>query len=244
MGTGPEERIFSEQEVSQILNRAVELTEQQSERGYAPGITRQELERIAKEVGVSPNALLQAISELQGSVSNTKGTFHLSEEFERVIEGEMDPDMFDVILEDLKPLANAGQPHASQIGRKLSASIWTGISQAKIDVTARNGRTKLVVKSNSLYQGLMTLYPAVFGALISVGVLADHGKASMGVAIGGLILGAGVAAFTALTRLGHRKAEKIANDLRSRIAETLQTGSDLAQGTSESEVIRQQLGGA
>jgi len=238
-----EDRVFSEQEVSQILRRAVELTEAGADKAYAPGVTVAELERIAAEVGVSSRALAQAILE-QGAEPTKKGVLNLTEEFERVVAGEMDPSQYDVILDGLKPLSNAGQPHASQIGRKLTASVWTGFGQARIDVTSRNGRTKLSVKSNAFFQGLMTLYPAFIGSVIAIAASADKGMAAVGLSIAACLVTVGGFAFTALTRKGHRRAEKIADDLRTRIADTLSTGSTAEQPetTEEGQTLQQRLG--
>lgn len=238
-----EERVFSEQEVTQILRRAVELTESGADKAYAPGVTIEELERIAAEVGVSPRALSQAILE-QGMEPSKKGVLNLTEEFERVVAGEMDPSQYDVILEGLKPLSNAGQPSASQIGRKLTASVWTGFGQAKIDVTSRNGRTRLSVKSNAFLQGLMTLYPAFIGSVIAIASTADKGMAGIGLAIAAVLTSIGGLAFATLTRKGHRRAEKIADDLRSRIAATIDSGStaEPAQTVEGEQTIQQRLG--
>lgn len=50
-------RIFSEQEASEILQRAAKLQEEdrESDPAYTPGITAEELERIAHEAGIDPN---------------------------------------------------------------------------------------------------------------------------------------------------------------------------------------------
>ena len=91
--------VFSEQEASQILQRAVQLHESQGQADpYTPGITREELDRIAQEVGVSTEFLAQAIKESQSS-SHKTGPLRLTEEFEHVIDGELDPNNFDVIAE-------------------------------------------------------------------------------------------------------------------------------------------------
>ena len=214
------ERIFSEQEVSEILRRAVELTEQGAERDYVPGVTEAELLRIAEEVGVAPEALRRAILEA-GERTGKRGLFHLTEEFERLVEGELDPSQFDVLAEGIKPLGNAGQPAIAQVGRKLQMSAWTGVGQAKVDVTSRNGRTSLKVKSNALFQALMTLHPAFIATMITVGSMSESGMGLLGGAIGVGLMTVGVGAFTWLTKLGHRKAEKLADNLRERIATTV-----------------------
>jgi hypothetical protein len=239
----PKERVFSEQEVSDILRRAVELTESGSENAYIPGITENELLRIAGEVGVDPEALRRAILE-SGKVDSRRGLFHLTEEFERVVEGELDPTQFDIVADGIKPLGNAGQPAIAQVGRKLQMSAWTGVGQAKVDVTSRNGRTSLKVKSNPVFQALMTLHPTFIATLITVGSMSENGMGLLGGAIGVGIMSLGVGAFTWLTKLGHRKAEKLADDLKERIADTIaeqENRNDNVTAEAEQQ-LQQELG--
>ena len=92
------ERVFSEQEVGQIIRRAVEITEEGSAQAYTPGVTRSELEKIATEVGVSSEALERAIEEARQHTGK-RWPLRLTEEFERVVDGELDPSEFDLLTE-------------------------------------------------------------------------------------------------------------------------------------------------
>ena len=58
------------------------------------------------------------------------------------------------------------------------------MGQAKIDVTSRNGRTSLKVKSNALFQGLMTLHPAFITTLILMGTLSEKGMGLLAAGLG------------------------------------------------------------
>jgi hypothetical protein len=227
----PEERVFSEQEVTEIIRRAVQITEEGTDKAYVPGVTQSELERIAGEVGVAPDALRRAILEA-GEQKGKRGLFHLTEEFERVVEGELDPSKFDMVAENVKTFGNAGQPAIAQVGRKLQMSAWTGVGQAKVDVTSRNGRTQLKVKSNALIQMLMTLHPALMITIATVASMSENGMGLLGTAIGAGVMSIGATAFTWLTKLGHRKAEKLADKLKSEIADTI------AQQKVEAETTR------
>lgn len=236
------EPVFSEQEASKIIQRAVELSEQQSTGKYQSGVTRTELEKIASEVGVSVDVLDKAIRE---SVEGTqaKGGFRFSEEFERVVEGELDPGQYDLVIEGLKPMANHGQPLASQVGRTLSLSTWTGVGQAKVDLTSRNGRTKVKVKSNSIFQFLMTLHPALITALVATGALGEKGMVWLGAGIGAAALAVGASLFGFLTKKGHKKAEALANDMRDRIANTLEAEQNTKSvSLDQSEELHQRVG--
>jgi hypothetical protein len=239
----PSNRVFSEQEATKIIQRAVELTEQSSSQSYKAGVTREELERIAAEVGVSADALARAISEAGQSPKTERSLFGLTQEFERVVEGELDPSQYDVVIEGLKPLANAGQPAAAQVGRTLSMSAWTGVGQAKIDLTSRNGRTRVKVRSNPLFQFLMTIHPALIGSLIALGSLGEKGLIWVGAAVAAGLLTIGGSLFAMLTRRGHVKAEKLADELRERIANTLsETESEGSETAKAEEPLVQRLG--
>lgn len=231
--------MFSEQEASKIIQRAVELSEQQTSGQYSPGITRAELEKIAAEVGVSVEVLDKAIRETVKGESGKSG-FRFTEEFERVVEGELDPSQYDLVIEGLKPMSNAGQPHAAQVGRTLSLSTWTGVGQAKVDLTSRNGRTRVKVKSNSIFQFLMTLHPALVTALIATASLGEKGMVWLGAGIGAAAIAVGATLFGFLTKKGHRKAEELADEMRTRIANTLETEQPVTQVAEEQ--IHQRIG--
>ena len=213
-------RVFSEKEASEILRRAAELMEKEVDGGkdYTPGITRQELENIAKEVGVDPKFLELAITQ-QGKPESKSGTLRLTEEFERVIEGELDPADFDVVAENIKVLSRMGNQGMTQIGRSMQASAWTGVSQANVSVSSRNGRTRLKVSSNPLFGFLMGGYPALIGSIISAASLSEHGYVGAGIAAAVGFLAAGVLAVRTLISKGHSAAEKLTDKLENAIAE-------------------------
>ena len=209
-------------------------------RDYTPGITRTELENIAKEVGVDPKFLELAITQ-QGRPESKSGVLHLTEEFERVIEGELDPDDFDVIVENIKPLARMGQSGISQVGRSIQASAWTGISQANVSVSSRNGRTRLKVASNSLMAFLMGGYPALIGSIISAAALSENGYVGYGVAAAAAFLVAGVGAVRALIGKGHAAAAKLTDKLENAIQEENSKRSDASAERAKTESLEERL---
>ncbi len=230
-----QQNVFSEQEVAEIIQRAAELSEEGvAASAYTPGITREELETIAREVGVTAGALDRAIQERLEAKPHPKKGIRFVEEFERVIDGELDPANFDVVLEDVKLLGTSGQAGATQVGRSLKASAWTGVSQAHIDVNSRNGRTKLKVRSNPLFQALMTLYPALIGSGILGGVLGEQGYV-MAAALGACgLIAVGAAAFFKLLKVGHRRAGELANRLAGVIAKLTAEKGNPASGSTDS----------
>lgn len=213
------QEIYSEQEAAEILRRAVELNENAvGEADYQPGITREALERIADEVGVSVQFLQQAIIEA-GTVESRKGPLHLTEETERVVDVELHPDDFDVVASQLKPFSNAGQPAFAQIGRSLRGSAWTGVSQAEIEISSRSGRTKIKVKSTPLFAFLLGVLPAFMIGLITMGVLAESGQVAQGILSATGVAVAGLFAFRKLLQAGHERARRLAERIKQIVVE-------------------------
>jgi hypothetical protein len=238
----PDERVFSEQEVGHIIRRAVEISEEGPGHGYTPGVTLNELEKIAAEVGVPPDALARAIEEA-GQRKGKRKAFRFVEEFERVVEGELQPENFDVLAEGVTPVGNIGQPTMAQFGRSASMSIWAGTGQAKVDVSSRNGRTRLRVRSNTSFQGLMTLYPGFIGAVIAVVVGSENGMSLVGLMIALPVVLLALFLFFVLGQKGHRKAEKLADGLRDRIADTIvQQASSPSTSQVDDKKVEQRLG--
>ncbi len=214
-------KIFSEQEASEILQKAVKLQEAGPDKGdgYKPGITYDELKKIAEEAGLDPQYLDQAI-EVPTAAEVEKGPFHLSEKIERVIDGELDPNNFDVLLDQLRP-TRAGIPVGIQVGRALTATTWTGISQARIEVSSRKGRTRLRVNSNSLMAYFMGLHMPLIIGIVTMAGMAESGRGTLGALLGGGLILAGMGAFKWLANKGHKAARKVADKLQARIEEEL-----------------------
>lgn len=225
----PEKRVFSEKEASDIVRRAAMLHEQAQESSspYTPGVTREELERIAKEVGIDVAYLDRAILE-GAQPESRKGPLHLTEEFERVIEGELDPNDFDVVTNAMRMMRVQHGVAAAQVGRSLTATAWTGSGQATVNVSSRNGRTRLSVKSNALFAWLFALHPAFILSIIALASSSENGQVLLGLGIvGGLAL-AGWTGFRMLLKLGHKRAGELADRLATLIADETASQATLA----------------
>ena len=133
-GMSPQKRVFSEQETSEVLQKAAKLQEAASDAAYTPGITRSELDRIASEAGIDTKFVEQALGEIQ-TTKPKRSWLNLSEEFERVVDGEVDPDDFDQILLDLKPV---GHRHGlQQVGRTVSMQTYYKGAVCQVEMTSR-----------------------------------------------------------------------------------------------------------
>lgn len=240
----PEKRVFSEKEASEIVQRAARLHEAafESSNPYTPGVTREELIRVAKEIGLDPKFIEQAIVEGAGPESK-KGILHLTEEFEQVVQGELSPERFDVVLDELKVMNRHQGVGATQVGRTLQATHWTGLSQAQVQITSRNGRTRVNVKSNALFAWLFALHPAFILSVIALASTGEKGLIWWGVAITAGLAVAGWGGFRALLKKGHQRAGELAERLSRTIAlDNVQQAHRTAQTALDAEELRLRLG--
>lgn len=218
----PDDKIFSEQEVGAIVRRAVELQEKAGSE-YKPGVTREELGKLASEIGVDPKFLDLAINEA-GSSKSVQGPLNLTAEFQRVIDKELAPEDFDILLKHLRR-GNRRHP-ITQVGRSLTGQAWTGASLANVDVSSRKGRTKVTVKSTPIIAYLAAMHAPLIGSFIALSSLAASGNILLGLAIVLPILLLASLAFGALVRKGHQKAHELADKLTQEIEEQ-GTGLDI-----------------
>jgi hypothetical protein len=236
------EELFSEAEAAKIVQRAVHLQEENQASTYTPGVTREELVRIAAEVGVSVDFLDQAIRERGGDP--TKRGFSLSREFERVVDGEMDPNNFDV----LTPIIGGHGPHGgiTQVGRSLRSNKTVGLCVSNFDVTSRNGRTRVTAKASPVLA-------MIFGgelALFSTGAAAAMITSGQPWLAGVMVALAGISASAWMmiggTKAGHRKTEDLVNKVAQRVHEENQfaknnsVNKNLAQAPQQADETQPQ----
>lgn len=159
------DRLFSEQEATQIVQLAASLQEAKGDELYKPGVTKAELERIAQEVGVSKTMLDEAIARLQtGSpTAETKkvGPAHVITE--RVFDGELDPEDHDIVTE---LFGNAfGPMGGSTVGKTLTCYRARGGANHEMTITARGGRTRVRVKTSATLHLVLGLELGIFSLI-------------------------------------------------------------------------------
>lgn len=208
-------QIFSEAQILEIVQRAVQLQEEAQNEGvtYTPGVTREELERIASEVGVKGEFLERAIRELttpQQRRALTKNPL-FRHAFEHVVDAELPMDKFDLVAEEL-PLRNSQSP-PTQIGRSLRAKGMTGTNMTDVSITARNGRTRVKVETFPLLSWIFGGHIAFISTIMGSAMIAEHGMIGGGIALIGVGLSAGIGFLLGTSRNGAHKAEQLAGNI-------------------------------
>ena len=233
-------RIFSEKEAAEIMQRAVRMQEASAKgESYTPGITAEELKKIALEAGIDVSFLDKAITGLDTEEKSTPGIFGLTEEFERVVEGEMNPEDYDKILNLVKPSHQRG---ISQVGRTLTGIGTVGPHMLHINVESRKGRTKVKIKYTPVFAYLIGLHGPLIGSLIAIGVLSEKGQVLLGVGIAAALLALGGTAFNWLVKAGRRAAKKLTGQIVEAIEEEVDPlRGNLSHSTPVSEQQREQV---
>ncbi len=243
-----QDRVFSEEEVAEIMRRAVALQEQTKHGAteYKPGVTQAELQRAAKEMGVDPSFLEQAIQEqLLGAPTKQRG---FMPEQHRVVEGELDPEDFDIILSQVRTTASRRHP-VTQVGRTLRGRAFTGSGLAELEVTSRNGRTKIGVKPTFILEALGMFYPAFIATMVVNANLAGGGAPITALAVTTGAFGLAALGFRAWISRSRAAAAKLADKLQEAVSEHIQEGlrDNLKKDTTGTEtdhaedVIRNKL---
>jgi hypothetical protein len=225
-------KVFSEKEAADILQKAVKLQEAggDANQTYTPGITVEELRRIAEEAGLDPKYLELALAGGQDPDHPKKWFLNLMQEHERVIEGELPPDRFDLVTDEVRSMRRGG---LRQIGRALEGRFSKGWGFGWLRISSRNGRTRLQIRSNSLFPFLMTMYPAFIGGMMTASSLAEHGQGPAGLAAMLGALGLGFIAFRFGMKKNHETVAKLADTLTKRIEEeNADLRKNLAQPTT------------
>lgn len=226
-------RVYSEQEASEILQKAAKMQETQGGGpDYTPGITFSELQRIATEAGIDPKILEQALNEGSTTVEKSKWPF----EIERVVDGELAADDFDVVLEAMGP-AHRRQA-ITQVGRTLSGNIWTGTGMTALQVSSRNGRTRLSMKSNPFFAFFTVLYPLFIASAVGSAISSENGVAYLipFIWLIALLLGASLTPFS--LRHHRKKADAKMEELEGKISEAT------AENEAHAEAQRARLASA
>ena len=222
-----EREFFSEQEATEIIKRAAALQERlQSSSTDIPGLTREELIRVAGEMGLSPEAVEQAIAS---GAEKDKRLVLFSTTYQRVVNRSLEPEHFDIVHDLVGP--RRGRDGVRQMGRTLSGRVSRGFGYGLVEITSRKGRTRIEVTSSPLVAVLLALYPGVVGALISLAYLARDGQMVAGIAAGLGFLGLGTLAFRFLLGHGQARMKALADELKRKIEDELPVATPPDEGS-------------
>lgn len=220
------ERRYTDQEVALVLARAADLEERRADgpSGGGRGLTLRELHEIAREVGLSPAVIDEAVSALGPAPARPSllGA-PLSHRLVRGVPGRLDE-------EDLRRLIRVVEDQVDDTGtvtEALGVVRWTTVSHGQkfdptmqVSLSSHGDETQIQVvrRYPQAIRALLHLLPPVWGAAIGGAVVSGAGLAivpavGVVVAAGGLALGFGRSVWRAMSRRSARKAEEVAGAL-------------------------------
>ncbi|MFN3963218.1 MAG: hypothetical protein ACK4NQ_09605 [Fimbriimonadaceae bacterium] len=155
--------------------------------------------------------------------TNTK--VQLEQVFERVVEGEIEPENFDLVIEDVKavPRQHKGGSQAGiePIGCRIFGNVMCGPAIGKMNITSRNGRTRIEIRTGAFFPLFLSLYPTFIISLVSIAITAEKGAPLIGAAIAAALLTGAFPLAKYLLKRGHKAGEELADNLSAKAQEAV-----------------------
>lgn len=213
-------RRFTDEEVAAVLRTAAQIDSDRGT-GGATGLTRADLQEIAREVGISGEALDEAVTELRSRPSmgrRLKGA-PLNRSALHTIEGQLNEEALSRLMRVVDNTAES----TGVVSEALGSVRWTASDRFKstqVSITPSGGETtiQVVEKAIARVRNAVTLIPAAWGTIFA-GAVVSAGDASLGGsaligAVGAAIgLAAGRTVWGVLSRGSAARVEKLAADL-------------------------------
>lgn len=234
-------RLYSDQEISAILKRAGELQATQSD-AETHGLSLEELQHIAAEVGLDPKLVATAAAQLERKGGEKSGAGLLgsptSIHIERVIQGEIAEHQWAEVAGNIgEAFGMVGR--SGQVGQSLE---WTHTSERthlQVTLTPHKGQTKVRVVGKFTRVALAFFLPALIvgGAWGTIIPLALQVAPAFSFAIGMTLA---IAAYW-FARLGYgryiRKKEKAVDKLMGKLEQLIEATAD-QEAPSEKVAVR------
>jgi hypothetical protein len=222
------ERRYSEEQVSEIIRRAAEISSNGVDSSLArgSGISESELKRIASEIGLEASAVDTAMRETGSVVSqDTGGALSYERSFERRIQGYVGEEAHATLVEHFVPEWDPFRG-TTKIGSMVSYKSSVGTNTCHVSITQKSGRTTLKVTSNAWVSMMATFLPAVLLSVLSAILvfsstrLAQSDKPELFLASLLVLWTAAVVANIKLVKFSNKKVERLVDAAASELAES------------------------
>ncbi|MCW5938253.1 MAG: hypothetical protein KF884_08125 [Fimbriimonadaceae bacterium] len=154
------QELYSESEILEVVRRAAELQEAGSKDGYVPGLTHEEIVRMAAEAGIEP-AYIEAALQERLAAKPLLTQPRSGEEIERLLPVEVAPEEYDVITESVKLMPRSSSQYGQSggidtVGRTVRGQIAGFWDNPQFAVTSRGGRTRLRIWPTKVNAGALS----------------------------------------------------------------------------------------
>jgi hypothetical protein len=243
MSVDPSRR-FTDREVAIVLKKASEIDDSAGS-GAAGGLSLEDLTGIAKEVGISAEAIGRAIGDLDHNrrMGPAWAGAPLVRKAVHAVPGELNKEA----VARLVRLVDERADTAGTISEALGSVRWTSSDRMRsnlVSITRERGETRIQVveKAAPRIRRVFHFLPAAWGMMIATPIIG-----SIGIGVGGALVGVGLgiavgaaagrAAWTMLSASSARRVERLAGALAEEAREASAAGL-LAAGSAENERIR------
>ncbi|MDH3271475.1 MAG: hypothetical protein OEN56_09100 [Gemmatimonadota bacterium] len=216
-------RRFTDREVALVLKRATELDESDGA-GAAGGLSLEDLNEIAREVGIAPAAIERAVASLDrgARIAPSLAGAPTVRKAAQAVPGELDQEG----VARLMTVVDERTDTTGAITEALGSVRWTGqdrFKSTRVSVTPRNGETtiEVVEKAEPKMRRIFQLLPTAWGPMIAapfIGALQLPVAGSLALIaasmIAGFAVGRGVWSLvsSASGRRVHRLAAELADE--------------------------------
>jgi len=230
---------FSEKQAAEILQRAAKLQEAAEDgSAYTPGVSLEELHKIAMEAGIDPK-FLEVAMEAPESPEKRSWFSGLIQDYDRVLEGEIAPEDFDEVVQTLGPASRGG---IRQIGRSLTGQVGAGFGLVRLDVTSKRGRTRIRAKAWPFVAFMTTMYPALIFSLVGGAIAGGRSTPAFGLAVAAGIIAFGASLFMPAAAASARSGKKLVDKVEDNIREILVNQTELPTSKStEAQELEERL---
>jgi hypothetical protein len=239
------ERRYSEEQVSEIIRRAAEISSTgiDSALSRGSGVTESELKRIASEIGLDAEAVDAAMRETGAVVSNdTGGDLSWDRSYERRIDGEVSAEQAHATL--VEHFVPEWDPFrgTTKIGSLVTYKSSVGINTCHVSIARKSGRTILKVTSNAWVSMMATFLPAtLLSVLACILILSSskllNDKLEILVPLLAVLWITSVVANMKLVKFSNKKVERLTDAAAADLAESADhLRSRLANTSAESRI--------
>ena len=222
-------RLYSEHEMGLLIQRATEL-QQAKDDALEHGLTFEEIERIATELGLDSDSLRTAAMDLDEGFGNQKtngffgGPFEI--ELKRVVEGAMTEEEWGDIVQELRRIkGHSGK--VSEIGKtkEWTHAIDAGLGFTRVSISPRNEQSTILIQDRYKGWAILLYVAALFGGIALPGFIISAEGIVLPDLMEPIVLGGGIATVFAVVRTGlsiwgRKQREKLQHVL-SRISANL-----------------------
>ncbi len=160
-----------------LIQRATQIHQEKSDSSER-GLSIDEIERIAKDLGLDAESLRTAALELENNLPNDAGTTFwggpFQQDLKRVFDGAMTDEQWEEIVMTARRLTgNSGK--TSEIGKtkEWSHSLDEGIMHTRVSLSPRNGQTTVEIQKQYRNGVLFAYFLALFFGGFFTGISLD-----------------------------------------------------------------------